>query len=190
MGVSTLPFTPSPPIQHCTEVSRTLYAVLLETFPSKEPIWRAAAQLEMQHGTPQQVGDRGGWVARSLPRSRSLQSQIPSVWGDIPTPFYTLFISDSSSHVILYPAHINQVEALLKRAVQFCPQAEVLWLMAAKHKWRVEGDVDGSRRILEEAFKSNPDSEEIWLAAFKLEFENDEVGEGVETPTGSPVEIK
>ena len=45
------PFVP----QHCTEVSRTLYAVLLETFPSKEPIWRAAAQLEMQHGTPQQV---------------------------------------------------------------------------------------------------------------------------------------
>ena len=29
-------------------------------------------------------------------------------------------------------------------------------------------------RILEEAFKSNPNSEEIWLAAFKLEFENDE----------------
>jgi pre-mRNA-processing factor 6 len=47
--------------------------------------------------------------------------------------------------------------------------------MAAKHKWRVENDVDGSRRILEEAFKANPDSEEIWLAAFKLEFENDEV---------------
>lgn len=74
------------------------------------------------------------------------------------------------------PAAAPQVEALLKRAVQYCPQAEVLWLMAAKHKWRVEKDVDGSRRILEEAFKANPDSEEIWLAAFKLEFENDEVG--------------
>ncbi len=48
---------------------------------------------------------------------------------------------------------VPQVEALLKRAVQYCPQAEVLWLMAAKHKWRVEKDVDGSRRILEEAFK-------------------------------------
>lgn len=33
----------------------------------------------------------------------------------------------------------------------------------------------GARRILEEAFAANPDSEEIWLAAFKLEFENDEV---------------
>jgi hypothetical protein len=48
--------------------------------------------------------------------------------------------------------------------------------MAAKHKWRVAGDVAGSRRILEEAFAANPDSEKIWLAAFKLEFENDEVG--------------
>eukprot|EP00983_Pelagomonas_calceolata_P121705 1160825-Pelagomonas_calceolata.AAC.7 len=53
--------------------------------------------------------------------------------------------------------------------------AEVLWLMAAKHKWRVANDVAGSRRILEEAFAANPDSEEIWLAAFKLEFENDEL---------------
>jgi len=54
-------------------------------------------------------------------------------------------------------------------------QAEVLWLMAAKHRWRVVNDVTGARRILEEAFAANPDSEEIWLAAFKLEFENDEV---------------
>lgn len=52
----------------------------------------------------------------------------------------------------------------------------MLWLMAAKHKWRVAHDVAGARRILEEAFAANPDSEEIWLAAFKLEFENDEVG--------------
>jgi pre-mRNA-processing factor 6 len=35
--------------------------------------------------------------------------------------------------------------------------------------------VQGARAILEEAFAANPDSEEIWLAAFKLEFENDEV---------------
>ena len=40
----------------CMQVARTLYAVLLETFPGKESIWRAAAQLEMGHGTPAQVG--------------------------------------------------------------------------------------------------------------------------------------
>lgn len=37
------------------------------------------------------------------------------------------------------------------------------------------GDVAGARSILEEAFVRNPDSEEIWLAAFKVEFENAEL---------------
>jgi pre-mRNA-processing factor 6 len=50
-------------------------------------------------------------------------------------------------------------------------QAEVLWLMAAKEKW-LAGDVPMARRVLSEAFAANPDSEEILLAAFKLEFEN------------------
>ncbi len=45
--------------------------------------------------------------------------------------------------------------------------------MAAKERW-LAGDVPGARQILEEAFAANPDSEEIWLAAFKLEFENRE----------------
>jgi Tfp pilus assembly protein PilF len=36
------------------------------------------------------------------------------------------------------------------------------------------GDVPGARAILAEAFAANPDSEDVWLAAFKLEFENDE----------------
>lgn len=50
---------------------------------------------------------------------------------------------------------------------------QVLWLMAAKEKW-LAGDVPGARTVLEAAFAANPDSEDIWLAAFKLEFENRE----------------
>jgi pre-mRNA-processing factor 6 len=34
--------------------------------------------------------------------------------------------------------------------------------------------VPGARAILAEAFAANPDSEDVWLAAFKLEFENNE----------------
>jgi predicted Zn-dependent protease len=34
--------------------------------------------------------------------------------------------------------------------------------------------VPGARAVLAEAFAANPDSEDVWLAAFKLEFENDE----------------
>jgi hypothetical protein len=32
------------------------------------------------------------------------------------------------------------LDALLRKAVQYCPQAEVLWLMAAKEKW-LAGDI-------------------------------------------------
>ena len=45
--------------------------------------------------------------------------------------------------------------------------------MAAKEKW-LAGDVDGARSTLMEAFAANPDSEQVWLAAAKLEWENDE----------------
>lgn len=48
---------------------------------------------------------------------------------------------------------------------------QVLWLMAAKEKW-VSGDVPAARNVLLLAFEANPESEDIWLAAFKLEFEN------------------
>lgn len=62
---------------------------------------------------------------------------------------------------------------MLKKAVGYCPQAEVLWLMGAKEKW-LAGDVPSARAILQEAYAAIPNSEEIWLAAFKLEFENQE----------------
>lgn len=45
--------------------------------------------------------------------------------------------------------------------------------MGAKSKW-LAGDVPAARSILALAFKANPNSEEIWLAAVKLESENNE----------------
>lgn len=65
----------------------------------------------------------------------------------------------------------ESLDALLIQAVKHCPQAEVLWLMAAKEKW-LAGDVPAAREVLERAFNVNPESEEIWLAAVKLESEN------------------
>ncbi|KAJ2843978.1 U4/U6 x U5 tri-snRNP complex subunit Prp1, partial [Coemansia erecta] len=61
---------------------------------------------------------------------------------------------------------------LLARAVSHCPNAEVLWLMAAKHAWVTMGEVDRARDILEAAFAANPASEAIILAAVKLEDQN------------------
>ena len=67
----------------------------------------------------------------------------------------------------------DSVDEVLRKAVTFCPNAEILWLMNAKERW-LSGDVPRAREILQAAFDANPDSEEIWLAAFKLEFENGE----------------
>ena len=67
------------------------------------------------------------------------------------------------------------VDALLRRAVSYCPQAEVLWLFAAKEAW-LGGDVPRARLILTEAFAANPGSEAVWVAAVKLEWENGELG--------------
>ncbi|KAI8902047.1 PRP1 splicing factor, N-terminal-domain-containing protein [Globomyces pollinis-pini] len=59
---------------------------------------------------------------------------------------------------------------LLEKAVESCPQAEILWLMWAKEKW-VAGDITAAKAILENAFAANSNSEQIWLAAIKLEVE-------------------
>ena len=68
----------------------------------------------------------------------------------------------------------ESLDAILDEAVTSCPQAEVLWLMAAKEKW-LAGDVPAARQVLERAFVANPESEQIWLAAVKLEAENGEL---------------
>jgi pre-mRNA-processing factor 6 len=81
------------------------------------------------------------------------------------------------SFLFLYLTDIfkrESLDAILNLAVIHCPQAEVLWLMAAKEKW-LAGDVPAAREVLERAFVANPESEQIWLAAVKLEAENGEL---------------
>lgn len=65
--------------------------------------------------------------------------------------------------------------SLLERAVNSCPHSEILWLMAAKECWQSNNDVDGARKILGDAFEANPESEQVWLAAVKLESENGQI---------------
>jgi pre-mRNA-processing factor 6 len=69
----------------------------------------------------------------------------------------------------------TELDKLLKSAVQYCPQAIALWLMAAKEKCLLK-DFNAARLILAEAFRTCGQSEEIWIAAFKLEFETHEIG--------------
>lgn len=51
--------------------------------------------------------------------------------------------------------------------------------MAAKERW-LNGDVPGARQTLADAFQANPESEQIWLAAAKLEAENGAMGRAKE----------
>jgi pre-mRNA-processing factor 6 len=60
---------------------------------------------------------------------------------------------------------------VLEKAVEACPQSEVLWLMLAKEKWQ-SGEIDDARRVLGLAFEQNRNNEDIWLAAVKLEADN------------------
>lgn len=46
--------------------------------------------------------------------------------------------------------------------------------MLAKEHW-LGGDVDSARQVLGDAFNANPSSEAVWLAAVKLEAENNEI---------------
>lgn len=103
--------------QDKVHIARAIYTFALRTYPSKQSLWRKAADLERQHGTREEL------------------------------------------------------LGILSQAVEACPHAEILWLMAAKEFWLAD-NVPQARNILEEAFKANPESEQIWLAACKLEAEN------------------
>lgn len=69
---------------------------------------------------------------------------------------------------------IEKYQNILEKGVTNCPRAEVLWLMLAKSKWLDSGSVESAREVLARAFSLNPNNEEIWLAAVKLESENNE----------------
>lgn len=54
---------------------------------------------------------------------------------------------------------------VLEKAVEAVPQAEALWLRLA----RLSGELDDARKVLASAFNQNPNSENIYLQAIKLE---------------------
>jgi len=61
----------------------------------------------------------------------------------------------------------EQIDNLLRKAIDKCPQSEIFWLMAAKQKWK-QRDVQGATAILQDAFAAHPHNENIYLAVAKL----------------------
>jgi pre-mRNA-processing factor 6 len=62
----------------------------------------------------------------------------------------------------------DQMLSVLERAVEHCPEADYLWVLAAKEEFTV-GNFDAARKIIAQAYKISPHSEQIWLAASKIE---------------------
>jgi pre-mRNA-processing factor 6 len=58
-------------------------------------------------------------------------------------------------------------DSTLKKAVDVCPDNEILWLMYAKHKWETES-IEAAKKLLEEASITHPNNEHIILAKVKL----------------------
>ena len=99
---------------------------------------------------------------------------------------YTLRIFVNSKSVWLAAADLEKNHGtkeglwqLLEKAVEACPQSEVLWMQLAKEKWQA-GAIDDARIVLGKAFKQNPNNEDIWLAAVKLEADNDQTSQARE----------
>lgn len=64
---------------------------------------------------------------------------------------------------------VRIVVQVLAAAVEACPLAPQLWLISAKQKW-LRGDVDGARAILQQAAQAvGSSSEDVHLAAAKIE---------------------
>mmetsp|Transcript_7194 Transcript_7194/g.44640 ORF Transcript_7194/g.44640 Transcript_7194/m.44640 type:complete len:1061 (-) Transcript_7194:4167-7349(-) len=66
--------------------------------------------------------------------------------------------------------HWAEVNGFLERALKNCPQSTGLWLLAATAK-KKEGDMIGAGQVLECAMNATPKSQDIFLAAFALEFD-------------------
>ncbi|PIO57461.1 hypothetical protein TELCIR_21129, partial [Teladorsagia circumcincta] len=136
-----------------------------EHIPTDRQIWLCAARLEETRGQKDMV-------------DRIVQKALTSLTANMVELNREHWMKDAidaerAGCTLTCQAIIEEYEKLLADATASCPQVEVLWLMYAKSRW-LHGDVAGAREILAKAFEHNANSEGIWMAAVKLESENNE----------------
>lgn len=136
----TLLCCPARPAEECMrrgsiETARAIYAHALSVFPGKKSIWRRAAQVRF-HWVHTWRLRRHVFNRRGV-ASVFAQSIVPPACGRAHWTLESETQPGPSSPWQLEKAHgsSESLDALLRKAVQYCPQAEVLWLMAAKEKW-------------------------------------------------------
>ncbi|KAI1724194.1 tetratricopeptide repeat domain-containing protein [Ditylenchus destructor] len=132
-----------------------------ENIPTERQIWISAARLEETRGAEWFISEKAIECGRSV--YALCVNQFPTKKG----------IWSRAAFFEKEHGTVESYETILKEATDKCPKAENLWLMYAKSRW-MQDDVKGARQILAVAFQHNKDSEEIWMAAVKLESENEE----------------
>ena len=55
------------------------------------------------------------------------------------------------------------------KAIQLHPTKPLIWIMAAKWEWETNGNIAGSRSLLQRGLRVIPDDKKMWLEYFKLE---------------------
>lgn len=69
----------------------------------------------------------------------------------------------------------QSLDTVLERACKVLPKVQVFWLLRAKQQWLSGKDVSKARDTLSQAFNHNPSSQDVWLAAVKLEWETQSI---------------
>ena len=63
----------------------------------------------------------------------------------------------------------SRIDFQFSQAVHACPHAEVLWLMYAKFLWAKVGNANKAREVLQSAMQAVNNSEDIYIAAARIE---------------------
>ncbi|KAF2151152.1 pre-mRNA-splicing factor prp1 [Myriangium duriaei CBS 260.36] len=92
---------------------------------------------------------------------------------------HALEVFSSSSTVWVAAADMERTHGtkeslieLLEKSVAACPKNHELWMQLAREQWQ-QGNLHDARVVLGRAFDSNPNNEDIWLAAVKLEADDE-----------------
>lgn len=138
------------------ECSRAIYAHSLTTFPKKKNIWLRAAYFEKHHGSRDTLEVLLQKAVAQCPKAE------------------VLWLMGAKSKWLAVSRGMCQWPNIIYVLPLFPPSLSPHSLPPPRPAPPPQGDVPAARSILSLAFKNNPNSEEIWLAAVKLESENGE----------------
>lgn len=111
-----------------------------------------------------------GIKARDIPSKFSLIQHIYGLYQRAIAKFkgeaeiwkqFLLFSWQTGSHRLF--------KKVIMKAIRIIPSNHDIWILASRHEWEINGNVNGARRIFHQALRLHSSSPELWLTFFKLE---------------------